>query len=73
MFFSFIPDSVPRLRGLTLDLAVGSRRHRLATRRAIHPRECANETWLKNEALPTAYPRLIRQYCKLAGFSPIFD
>ena len=34
--------------------------------------ECANETWLKNDALPKAYPAFIRQYCKKAGFSPIF-
>ena len=62
-----------RLRVLTSDLVVVvSQQHRLATRRAIKLAECANETWLKNDALPKAYPAFIRQYCKKAGFSPIF-
>jgi len=62
-----------RLRVLISDLVVVvSRQHRLARRRSIELRECTGETWLTNDAMPKAYPAFIRQYCRKAGFSPIF-
>lgn len=66
-------DEFERQKVLTSDLVVVvSKRHRLAGRKSIALRELANETWLKNDAVKKAYPAFIRQYCKKAGFAPIF-
>lgn len=62
-----------RLRVLASDLvAIVSRRHRLADRRRIALRELAEDTWLLNDGLAKVYPAFIRQYCRAAGFAPLF-
>jgi DNA-binding transcriptional LysR family regulator len=66
-------DEFERMKVLTSELVVVvSRNHRLANRKAIALRELANDTWLKNDAVKKTYPTFIRQYCKQAGFTPIF-
>lgn len=66
-------EELERMKVLTSDLVVVvSRKHRLANRKSIALKELAHDTWLKNDAVKKSYPAFIKEYCKKAGFTPIF-
>ena len=66
-------DALERMKVLSSDLVVVvSRKHRLAGRKSVALKDLANDTWLKNDAVKKTYPAFIKQYCKKAGFTPIF-